>query len=54
LTLYHFSKVMTDLVDYSEVRLLSQSGIALWDVSHDYWKLALPNLLCKTINNSCL
>jgi hypothetical protein len=28
--------VMTDLVDYSEVRLLSQSGIALSDVSHDY------------------
>jgi len=34
--LYHFSKVMTDLVDHSKTQFLSQSGIALTGVSHDY------------------
>jgi len=27
---------MTDLVDYSKVQFLSESGIALSDVNHDY------------------
>nr|WP_287740837.1 hypothetical protein [Microcystis sp. M169S2] len=35
-TLYHFSKVMTDLVDYSKAQFRSRTGIALLDVSHDY------------------
>jgi len=30
---------MTDLVNYSEARFLSQRGIGLSDVSHNYWKL---------------
>ena len=34
--LYHFSKVMTDLVDYSKAQFRSRTGIALLDVSHDY------------------
>jgi hypothetical protein len=35
--LYHFSKVMTDLVDYSKAQFsLSRAGIAISDVSHDY------------------
>jgi hypothetical protein len=33
---YHFSKVMTDLVDYSKAQFRSRTGIALLDVSHDY------------------
>jgi hypothetical protein len=36
LGLYHFSKVMTDLVDHSKTQFLSQSGIALSGVSHNY------------------
>jgi len=32
----HFSKVMTDLVDYSKAQFRSRTGIALLDVSHDY------------------
>lgn len=35
-TLYHFSKVMTDLVDHFKAQSLSEKGIALSDVSHDY------------------
>jgi predicted AAA+ superfamily ATPase len=34
--LYHFSKVMTDLVDHFKAQSLSEKGIALSDVSHDY------------------
>jgi hypothetical protein len=36
LSLYHFSKVMTDLVDHFKAQSLSEKGIALSDVSHDY------------------
>jgi hypothetical protein len=36
ISIYHFSKVMTDLVDHSKTQFLSQSGIALSGVSHDY------------------
>jgi len=35
-SLYHFSKVMTDLVDHFKAQSLSEKGIALSDVSHDY------------------
>ena len=32
---------MTDLVDHFKVQSLSEKGVALSDVSHDYWKLVL-------------
>nr|WP_228036275.1 hypothetical protein [Microcystis sp. LEGE 00066] len=35
-SLYHFSKVMTDLVDHFKAQSLSEKGVALSDVSHDY------------------
>jgi len=35
-SLYHFSKIMTDLVDHLKAQSLSEKGIALSDVSHDY------------------
>jgi hypothetical protein len=35
-SLYHFSKAMTDLVDHFKAQLLSEKGIALSDVSHNY------------------
>jgi hypothetical protein len=43
--LYHFSKVMTDLVDYSKAQFRSRTGIVLLDVSHDYWKLVLKAVI---------
>jgi hypothetical protein len=34
--LYHFSKIMTDLVDHLKAQPLSEKEAALSDVSHDY------------------
>ncbi|MFM7711541.1 MAG: hypothetical protein ACKO7A_01975, partial [Microcystis sp.] len=52
---YHFSKVMTDLVDHFKVQSLSEKGIALSDVSHDYGKLvlAISSWTVATIFRDC-
>jgi len=43
---------MTDLVDYSKVQFLSESGIALSDVNHDYWKLVSISFSTRFWNTS--